>query len=396
MNRFSAAAAPDAAGGTGVKASSDATRAKTVSGAADSPDMPGDRIRILLGRLEREHSLSRDEWVYLFEHRDAKSLEYLKQRARAVADRHFGKDIYTRGLIEFTNYCRNDCLYCGIRRSNRKAERYRLTREEILQCCEDGYTLGFRTFVLQGGEDESYSDEDIVEIVRSIKAGFPDCAVTLSIGEKSRASYLRFFEAGADRYLLRHETADFEHYRRLHPPELSPEHRRECLWSLKEIGYQVGTGFMVGAPGQTAECLAEDMLFIRELEPHMVGIGPFVPHHETPLAKEPGGSVELTLWCIGVLRLMLPQALIPATTALGTIAPDGREQGILAGANVVMPNLSPVAVRKKYELYDNKICTGEEAAECRFCLAGRMERIGYHIAVSRGDHPSRRKEEADV
>ena len=322
--------------------------------------------------------------------------EFLYETARKVREDIYGKDVYVRGLIEFTNYCRNDCTYCGIRASNKNALRYRLTREEILQCCEDGYALGFRTFVLQGGEDESYSDEDIVEIVRSIKAGFPDCAVTLSIGEKSRASYLRFFEAGADRYLLRHETADYDHYRRLHPPELSPEHRRECLWNLKEIGYQVGTGFMVGAPGQTAECLAEDMLFIRELEPHMVGIGPFVPHHETPLAKEPGGSVELTLWCIGVLRLMLPQALIPATTALGTIAPDGREQGILAGANVVMPNLSPVAVRKKYELYDNKICTGEEAAECRFCLAGRMERIGYHIAVSRGDHPSRRKEEADV
>lgn len=353
-------------------------------------------MKKLIDALAQGSSLTEQQWKELIAGQTEELAEYAAEKARSIREKIYGKTVFTRGLIEFTNYCKNDCLYCGIRRSNSNAERYRLSEEEILDCCKQGYELGFRTFVLQGGEDGYFTDDRITDIIKKIKAKYPDCALTLSIGEKEKESYQRFFNAGADRYLLRHETADEAHYNTLHPEELSLRHRMDCLWNLKEIGYQVGTGFMVGAPGQTAECLAEDMLFIRELEPHMVGIGPFVPHHETPLAKEPGGSVELTLWCIGVLRLMLPQALIPATTALGTIAPDGREQGILAGANVVMPNLSPVAVRKKYELYDNKICTGEEAAECRFCLAGRMERIGYHIAVSRGDHPSRRKEEADV
>lgn len=347
-------------------------------------------IRERIDRLEQTRQLTKEEWVTIFQQGSTDDLRYLKQKARRLADGIFGKDVYTRGLIEFTNYCRNDCYYCGIRRSNGKADRYRLTPEEILQCSDDGYTLGFRTFVLQGGEDLFFTDDDIARLVSNIKERHPDCAVTLSIGERSRSSYQRYYDAGADRYLLRHETADREHYQMLHPDDLSLDHRKECLWNLKDIGYQVGTGIMVGSPGQTAECLAEDMMFIGQLQPHMVGIGPFVPHHETPFAKEPGGTVEQTLWCIGLLRLMLPEALIPATTALGTIAPDGREQGIMAGANVVMPNLSPVAVREKYELYDNKICTGEEAAECRFCLTGRMNLIGYNLAVSRGDHPARR------
>ncbi len=290
-----------------------------------------------------------------------------------------------RGLIEFTNYCKNDCLYCGIRRSNKRADRYRLDKSEILDCCKEGWELGFRTFVLQGGEDGFFTDEKICGIVSQIKESFPDCAITLSIGEKSRESYQAYFNAGAERYLLRHETADFNHYSRLHPPEMSAENRQRCLWDLKEIGYQVGTGFMVGTPFQTAEKLAEDMLFIRELKPHMVGIGPFVPHHDTPFAEYEGGTAELTLFMLGLIRLTLPDVLLPATTALGTIDPMGREKGIMAGANVVMPNLSPTAVRKKYMLYDNKICTGDESAQCRACMERRIASTGYRVVVSRGD-----------
>ena len=318
---------------------------------------------------------------------DEKFREYLFEKARSRAVEIFGNKIYTRGLIEFTNYCKNDCLYCGIRRSNKNALRYRLTKDEILECCAEGYELGFRTFVLQGGEDPFYTDELICEIVREIRSGFPDCAITLSIGEKPRESYAAYREAGADRYLLRHETINPKHYSRLHPPELSLENRVRCLRDLKDLGFQVGCGFMVGSPYQTLENLVEDLRFIKDFSPHMIGIGPFIPHTDTPFASKRSGSLELTLVLIAVLRLMNPRALIPATTALGTINPRGRELGVLAGANVVMPNLSPVSVRKKYSLYNNKICTGEEAAECRGCLARRMESIGYELSVSRGDYP---------
>lgn len=339
----------------------------------------------LIDKLEETSRLTKEEWIALIENRSEDTAEYLFGKARKWQHKYYGNQVYTRGLIEFTNYCKNDCYYCGIRRSNSNVERYRLTKEQILECCQIGYGLGFRTFVLQGGEDGWFTQERLEEIVHAIKAGYPDCALTLSIGERSKESYRGLFEAGADRYLLRHETADEAHYASLHPPELSAEHRKQRLWDLKEIGYQTGTGFMVGSPGQTAAHLAEDLLFIRELEPHMVGIGPFVPHHDTPFAEEKGGTVELTLFLIGLLRVMLPKLLLPATTALGTIDPEGREKGILAGANVVMPNLSPASVRKKYELYDYKICTGDEAAECRGCLARRMKKIGYQLTVDRGD-----------
>ena len=345
----------------------------------------------LIDKLEKQHQLTREEWITLIAGRDEESTAYLFEKARYWQHKYFGNQVYSRGLIEFTNYCKNDCYYCGIRRSNRKVERYRLTKEQILECCKTGYTLGFRTFVLQGGEDGWFTQEKLEDIVSSIKECYPDCALTLSIGERSFESYKRLFEAGADRYLLRHETAENNHYRKLHPPELSPENRKQCLRNLKEIGYQTGTGFMVGSPGQTPEQLAEDMMFIHELQPHMVGIGPFVPHHETPFAKEKSGTVELTLFMIGLLRLMQPKLLLPSTTALGTIDPLGREKGIRAGANVVMPNLSPTTVRKKYELYDNKICTGDEAAECRMCLNRRMEGIGYELVTDRGDYPDYNK-----
>jgi biotin synthase len=340
----------------------------------------------LIDKLEAKHVITKEEFISLIDGRTPELAGYLFEKARGVRQRYYGNDVYLRGLIEFTNYCKNDCLYCGIRRSNRNASRYRLTKEEILSCCGEGYELGFRTFVLQGGEDGYYTDEMLVELIREIKALYPSCALTLSIGERSRESYQAFFDAGADRYLLRHETADPAHYGRLHPPALSLENRKRCLTDLKEIGYQVGSGFMVGSPGQTSGELAEDLLYLHGLQPHMVGIGPFIPHHDTPFAKEPAGTAELTLFLIGLIRLILPAALIPATTALGTIDPFGREKGILAGANVVMPNLSPRAVRKKYMLYDNKICTGDEAAECRHCMDGRISRIGCQVVVDRGDY----------
>ncbi len=340
-------------------------------------------------KLAEDNSLSRAEFLSMIAMRGElrkEDREYLYSLAREKADRIYGKSIFLRGLIEFTNICRNNCIYCGLRRDNRNVNRYRLSKEQILECADRGYALNFRTIVLQGGEDLHYSDDDICGIVYGIKELHPDCAVTLSIGEKSRASYEKYFRAGADRYLLRHETANEDHYRRLHPSDLSMKRRMECLYDLKDIGYQVGAGFMVGSPYQTEECYADDFEFLHELQPEMIGIGPFIPHHDTPFSDMKSGTLEDTLFFLAILRLSFPEALIPATTALGTIHPLGREMGIKAGANVVMPNLSPVSVRKDYLLYDGKICTGDEAAECRHCMEMRMENIGYHVVTDRGDH----------
>ena len=339
----------------------------------------------LITQIREHQSISREQFETLMTCEDAQVIDFLHQQAREVADGIYENKVYIRGLIEFTNYCKNDCLYCGIRRSNAKAKRYRLTKEEILECCKVGYELGFRTFVLQGGEDPYFTDDRICEIVSAIRTAYPDCAITLSIGEKEKESYERYYKAGANRYLLRHETADEAHYQYLHPKELSLAHRKQCLWELKEIGYQVGCGFMVGSPHQTKDTLYEDLMFIKELQPHMVGIGPFIPQQDTPFAKETAGTMEETLRLLSIIRLIHPHVLLPATTALGTIHPLGREKGIQAGANVVMPNLSPVEVRDKYKLYDNKICTGDEAAECRFCMQRRMESIGYEVVTDRGD-----------
>lgn len=330
--------------------------------------------------------LSKEEYVKLLEHwEDEEAVSRLRDEAVRLRKQYYGDKVFTRGLIEFTNYCRNNCYYCGIRAGNSHAVRYRLTEEEILACCRSGHELGYRTFVLQGGEDLHYTDEKMSHIVRTIKEEFPDCAVTLSIGERSYESYRMFREAGADRYLLRHETADDTLYRSLHPAAMDPENRKKCLFQLRELGYQVGAGFMVGVPGQNLSHLAEDLLFLQELQPQMIGIGPFIPHHDTVYAKEQAGSVVLTLYLLSVLRILFPRVLLPATTALGTMDPMGREKGLAAGANVVMPNLSPVKNRKLYELYDNKICTGEEAAECRGCLSRRVERAGYRLVEERGD-----------
>jgi len=338
----------------------------------------------LVDKLEEQHTLTKEEWITLITKRDEELAKNIFQRAVKVRQGIYGNEVFVRGLIEFTNYCKNDCYYCGIRKSNLEAQRYRLSMDEILECCAQGYDLGFRTFVLQGGEDGYYTDDKLLSVITRIKETYPDCALTLSIGEKTRESYQAYFHGGADRYLLRHETASEAHYGKLHPQELTLKNRKRCLYDLKEIGYEVGCGFMVGSPYQTPKELAEDMLFLRELEPDMVGIGPFVPHQKTPFAEKTQGTVELTTYMLGLIRLMLPYVLLPSTTALGTIDPLGREKGIQAGANVVMPNLSPVSVRKKYELYDNKICTGDEAAECKHCLNRRMESIGYHLAVDRG------------
>lgn len=337
-------------------------------------------------KLIQNHELSKKEYMELLKGwENPKVSRKLTEEAVRLRKQYYGDKVYTRGLIEFTNYCKNDCYYCGIRRGNRHAQRYRLSGEEILDCCENGYALGFRTFVLQGGEDPYYTDERMADIVRSIRRDYPDCAITLSIGEKSYESYKLFKEAGADRYLLRHETASEELYRRLHPEEMLLSHRKQCLYDLKALGYQVGAGFMVGSPGQKMEHLAEDLIFLKELQPQMVGIGPFIPHHETRFANETAGSVELTLFLLSVIRILLPKVLLPATTALGTMDPLGRDKGLAAGANVVMPNLSPVKNRKQYDLYDNKICTGEEAAECRDCLEQRVLSTGYRLVAERGD-----------
>lgn len=341
------------------------------------------RERIL--KLRANRTLEREELKQLLLTMSAEDETLLYSNACQVREKYYGKDVYLRGIIEFSNYCRNDCYYCGIRKSNANAERYHLTKEEIVACADQGYELQFRTFVLQSGEDMSYSDQDIADIVSEIRRRHPDTAVTLSIGERSRESYQLWFDAGAERYLLRQETSDPEHYRKLHPEELTIEHRKHCLDMLKEIGYQVGCGIMVDSPYQTIDNVLDDLYYMKEFGADMIGIGPFIPHKDTKFKDEPAGTLEHTLHLLGVIRLMMPEVLLPATTALGTIDPRGREKGILAGANVVMPNLSPTAVRSKYLLYDGKICTGDEAAECRSCMERRISTTGYNVKVTRGD-----------
>lgn len=340
----------------------------------------------IVSRFLKERTLSEEEFVLLLQQSgDAAVRETLRREALALCRNYYGNQVYIRGLIEFTNYCKNNCYYCGIRRDNPHVRRYRLSTEEILSCCREGYGLGYRTFVLQGGEDPYFTDERMTELIRQIRGEYPDCAITLSIGEREKDSYRKFREAGADRYLLRHETADPAHYRSLHPEEMHFSHRIQCLYDLKALGYQVGAGFMVGSPGQKLEHMAKDLLFLQKLQPEMVGIGPFIPHHDTRYAKEQAGSVEMTLFLLSVIRILLPKVLLPATTALGTMDPVGREKGLLAGANVIMPNLSPEKNRKDYSLYDNKICTGEEAAQSIASLRKRVESVGCQVVTDRGD-----------
>lgn len=340
----------------------------------------------LIAKLRQEHHLDAEEYKALLLCRDADVLIYLQEQAREVTLGQFGNQVFIRGLIEISNHCRNNCYYCGIRKGNQNVARYELTQEDILDCCREGYTLGFRTFVLQGGEAPAVKDDWMVETISSIRQEFPDCAITLSLGEKSREAYERFFRAGANRYLLRHETHNEEHYRHLHPSGMSIKQRLQCLTWLKEIGYQTGTGIMVGSPGQSIDHLVEDILFIEQFHPEMIGIGPFIPHHDTPFATAPPGSMEMTLKILSIFRLMHPGVLLPSTTALATLSPDGRERGILAGANVVMPNLSPRNQREKYTLYDNKASLGAEAAEGLQQLEEKLAAIGYRISKERGDY----------
>lgn len=342
----------------------------------------------LLEKLERERSLTLQEYEVLLDACSPSLAALAAKKADAVRKAVYGNAVFIRGLIEVSNICKNDCLYCGIRKSNAACERYRLTQEDIFSCCEQGYALGFRTFVMQGGEDGWFTDERLVPLIGEIKRRYPDCAITLSLGERSRESYQRLYDAGADRYLLRHETADDTHYARLHPASLTLGERMRCLQELKEIGFQTGCGFMVGSPYQTHRELAKDLKFIEGFRPAMCGIGPFIPHKDTPFRDRAAGTAEMTCYLLSLVRLMLPTVLLPATTALGTIRDGGREKGIQSGANVVMPNLSPPAVREKYMLYDNKLSSGDEAAESLRELSARMAAIGYKIVVDRGDHKS--------
>lgn len=343
----------------------------------------------LIQKLYETSNLSDEDLLTLLEHMTPEIQDILFEYALKRKREYFGDSVYMRGLIEFTNYCKQHCLYCGIHAENRQVERYRLTKAQILSCCKEGYELGYRTFVMQGGEDPHFTDDLLVDIIKTIKSNYPDCALTLSIGERSLESYKALKEAGVDRYLLRHETASESLYAALHPG-MSQENRINCLYTLKSLGYQVGAGFMVGLPNQTNEDLVKDLRFLKKLQPAMVGIGPFIPQKDTTLGQEASGDVLKTLIMVALTRLLLPSALLPSTTALGTLDPKGREKALKAGANVVMPNLSPTEVRDQYALYDNKICTGDEAAHCRNCIEGRINSVGFYVDMGRGDHPEYR------
>ena len=344
-------------------------------------------MRSLVNTLRDRRELAPYQYLALLTMHDPQDVEYLLSQAREVAQQQFGTRIYLRGLVELSNVCRNDCLYCGIRRSNRQVARYTLTRDQVLECCEQGYQIGFRTFVLQGGEWGEERSQWVADLIRDIRKGWPDCAITLSLGEHPRETYALWRAAGADRYLLRHETHNERLYSLLHPRELTIRHRLQCLDWLKELGYQVGAGIMVGAPFQSLKTIVEDIQYLIDFKPHMIGIGPFIPQHDTPFARFPSGSADLTTRLYAILRLAMPQALIPSTTALASLSPDGRLQGILAGANVVMPNLSPQEKRKQYALYDNKASLGAESTQGIDALSAELATIGYHIDWSRGDSP---------
>ncbi len=341
-------------------------------------------VKGLLYELYSTNSLKKDELVFLLKNIDAENKELLFELACKTKEEYYGKKVFMRGLIEFSNICKQSCLYCGLRASNKKVDRYRLTKDEIMDCCSEGYDLGYRTFVLQSGEDTWYTEEILTDIIEAIKEKFSDAALTLSIGERPKTEYKKFFDAGADRFLLRHETASEILYDKLHPG-MDFENRRNCLKDLKEIGYQVGAGFMVGLPGQEEEDIAEDLYFLKELNPDMIGIGPFIPHSETPLGSAKGGTVEYTLVILALTRMMVPDSLMPATTAMGTLETNGREMALKAGANVVMPILTPKADRSKYELYENKICLDDDAVECRNCIERRIESAGFVVDMGRGD-----------
>lgn len=342
------------------------------------------KLKKLIDKLAETGSLTLNEYEEIVKGQNDELAAYAAEYASESRRKYYGNDVYIRGLIEIGNICRNDCYYCGIRRSNASCERYALTKDQILASCAEGYDIGFRTFVMQGGEG-SISVETVCDIVSDIRVKYPDCAITLSLGEYSKSDYQKMYDAGADRYLLRHETADKSHYEKLHPKSMSFDNRMNCLKDLKDIGFQTGCGFMVGSPYQTARSIAMDLKFIEEFQPDMCGIGPFIPQHDTPFRDMQPGTAEQTIFFISIIRLIKPNILLPATTALGTISPNGRERGMLAGANVVMPNLSPYEERKKYTLYDNKLSSEKESAQNLEALRESMRAIGFEIATSRGD-----------
>ncbi len=343
------------------------------------------KVMSLIDKLKQNNCLERFEYQYILDNIDREAFVYLSKQSREVTNASYGKFVYMRGLIEFSNYCKQDCNYCGIRASNSKAKRYRLNKAQILECCDEGYRLGYRTFVLQGGEDPHFTREVLVDLIRTIKAKYPKTALTLSLGERSYEDYAAFYEAGANRYLLRHETASKRLYEYLHPSAMSFENRMECLHNLKKIGFQVGAGFMVNTPTQTNADLVEDLLFLQEFKPAMCGIGPYLSHDDTPLNNQNNGTVDQTIVLVSLVRLMHPNCLLPSTTALGTLESIGREKALKAGANVVMPNLSPTNVRELYEIYQDKICTGDEAAHCRNCIEAKINTIGLIVDMQRGD-----------
>ncbi len=343
------------------------------------------KLKTLLDKLIKTHSLELNEYEYILDNRSDEVFDFISSKARELANFYYKNNIFLRGLIEISNICTKDCYYCGIRKSNKKCSRYRLNKEDILTCCDEGYKLGFRTFVLQGGEDPYFDDKRLCDIIKSIKEKYPSCAITLSLGEKSKESYKALFDAGADRYLLRHETANEQHYKKLHPINQTLTDRIKSLKALKEIGFQVGCGFMVGSPFQSNKTLAQDLKFIEIFKPDMCGVGPFIPHKDTPFKDYSAGDIKLTLFLLSLIRIIYPPVLLPATTALGTLDEFGREKAIYAGANIIMPNLSPKEVRKKYMLYDNKKSDGDEAAESKDSLEKRINNIGYNVLVSRGD-----------
>lgn len=340
----------------------------------------------IIDKLYHNGDLSDVELIALINDKSPETAEYLAKRADEIRQNHYGKKVFLRGLIEISSYCKNDCLYCGIRRSCKSAQRYRLDKQQIMDCAEIGYKLGLRTFVMQGGEDSFFTDDYMYEIISELKSRYPDCAVTLSLGERSAESYRKMKNAGADRYLLRHETASVELYKKIHPSEMVLDNRLKCLYNLKETGFQTGSGFMVGVPFQTLEDIVEDLRFLQDLQPEMIGIGPFIPHKDTPFRDEKGGTLELTLRLLGILRLMFPKVLLPATTALGTISGNGRILGLKTGCNVIMPNISPKDARKKYNLYDNKLISGGETAEGLHLLKAEIQSAGYEVAEERGDY----------
>jgi biotin synthase len=350
-------------------------------------ELTSNKVISLIEKLKNDNYLNKEEYLYILDNITNYELQILRKTADSVRQKAYGKKVFLRGIIEFSNICKQDCKYCGIRKSNKDARRFRMSIEDILDCAKTGYELGYRTFVLQSGEDGYFSDDSIVEIIKKLKENFSDCAITLGIGEKSKDSYQKYFDAGCDRYLLRHETASKNLYEYLHPNNMDFDNRIKCLFNLKDIGYQVGAGFMVNLPTQTNKDLVEDFLFLQKLQPHMVGIGPFIAHSKTPLAGFDSGTLEQVLFCVSLTRLILPDALLPSTTALGTILPGGREKALKSGANVVMPSISEAQYKSKYELYENKICITDESIKCRGCIEGRIVLSGYEVDLSRGDHP---------